>query len=144
MGDSISVVIPVYNSENALVELYKRLTFTIKSLNLDFEIIFIDDNSSDNSYQKILELSNNDPRVKGIKLAYNFGQQNAIICGFNFVKNDYVITLDDDLQHNPEDIKKLYKKIKKGYDAVYAIPQNREYGFFRKLGSKLTNYFLIT
>ena len=146
MGDSISVVIPVYNSENALFELYKRLKNTLENLKVEYEIIFVDDNSSDASYQKIVELNKNDNRVKGIKLARNFGQQNAIICGFNYVKNDYVITLDDDLQHQPEDLIKLYNKIKEGFDVVYAIPQDREYSFFRKLGSKLTNYLfdLIT
>ena len=139
MGGSISVVIPVYNSQNTLSELYKRLKNTLESLEIEFEIILIDDNSNDDSYKKIVELNTRDKRVKGIKLARNFGQQNAIICGFNYVKNDYVITLDDDLQHQPEDIKKLYDKIKEGYDAVYAIPQDREYSFLRKLGSKLTN-----
>ncbi|HKL76317.1 MAG TPA: glycosyltransferase family 2 protein [Halanaerobiales bacterium] len=146
MADNISVVIPVYNSENALFELYQKLKKTLESLEVKFEIILIDDNSIDDSYKKIVELNNKDKRVKGIKLAQNFGQQNAIICGFNYVKYDYVITLDDDLQHQPEDLIKLYNKIKEGYDVVYAIPQNREYGFFRKLGSKLTNFLfnLIT
>ena len=97
MADNISVVIPVYNSENALFELYQKLKKTLESLEVKFEIILIDDNSIDDSYKKIVELNNKDNRVKGMKLAQNFGQQNAIICGFNYVKYDYVITLDDDL-----------------------------------------------
>lgn len=146
MEESISVVVPVYNSQNALTELYERLKRTLEKLEVEFEIILVDDNSSDCSYQKIVELNDKDNRVKGISLSQNFGQQNAIICGFNFVKNDYVITLDDDLQHQPEDLIKLYNKIKEGYDVVYAIPQDREYSIFRKLGSKLTNFLfnLIT
>ena len=146
MKDSISVVIPVYNSQNSLNELCQRLKKTFKSMNIKYEIILIDDNSDDNSYKKIVELHKCDKNIKGIKLARNYGQQNAIICGFNYVKNDYVVTMDDDLQHLPEDIIKLYNKIKEGYDAVYAIPEDREYSFFRKLGSKLTNYLfdLIT
>ncbi|MGM0409558.1 MAG: glycosyltransferase family 2 protein [Bacillota bacterium] len=146
MTDSISVVIPVYNGENSLNELYFRLKKTLEKITNDFEIIMVDDNSSDNSFKKIKELREKDKRIKAIKLAKNFGQQNAIICALNYVKGDYIVTLDDDLQHKPENILDLYNKIKKGYDIVYAIPQNREYGFFRKLGSKLTNYLfnLIT
>lgn len=146
MGIDISIVIPVYNSANSLPELYKRLLITLEKITDDFEIIMVDDYSSDQSYRQILELQKVDNRVKAIKLAENFGQQNALICGFNYVKGDYIVTLDDDLQHCPEDIIKLYNEIKLGYEVVYGIPEDREYSFYRKIGSKMTNilFGLIT
>ena len=146
MGDDISVVIPVYNAENSLDELYQRLADTLHKITEDFEIIMVDDCSKDKSYNRITQLHKKDNRVKAIKLAENYGQQNALICGFNYVKGDYVITLDDDLQHKPEDILKLYYSIIKGYEVVYGIPEDREYSFYRQLGSKMTNYLfgLIT
>lgn len=140
ISDKISVVIPVYNGEKSLEALYKKLLKILNEITEEFEIIMVDDSSSDNSYRKILSLNKNDSRVKGIKLAKNFGQQNAIICGFNFANGDYIVTMDDDLQHKPSDIKILYNKIKQGYDIVYAVPQNRDYGFYRKIGSKLTDF----
>ncbi|MFW5794597.1 MAG: glycosyltransferase family 2 protein [Bacillota bacterium] len=140
ISDKISIVIPVFNGEKSLEDLYKKLIKNLNEITEKFEIIMVDDSSSDNSYNKILSLHKKDSRVKGIKLAKNFGQQNAIICGFNFAGGEYIITMDDDLQHNPKDIKKLYNKIKQGYDIVYAVPQNRDYGYLRKIGSKLTDY----
>lgn len=146
MADMISIVIPVYNGENSLIELYQNLKKELKAVEVDFEVIFIDDNSSDQSYKKILSLNNKDKKVKGIQLAANFGQQNAIFCGLNYCQGDYIVTMDDDLQHSPSDISKLYFKIKEGYDVVYAVPQNQDHKLYRKLGSKLTNklFNLIT
>ncbi|MFW5999714.1 MAG: glycosyltransferase family 2 protein [Halanaerobiaceae bacterium] len=146
MGEKISAVIPVYNSEASLPELYERLAKVLGDIGGNFEIIMVDDCSCDGSYRQILKLQRRDNRVKGIKLAQNFGQQNALICGFNYISGDYVVTLDDDLQHRPEDIIKLYEKIREGYDVVYGLPEERRSGFYRKIGSKLTHYLfnLIT
>lgn len=146
MADLISIVVPVYRGENSLAELYLEIKKAAALNDFKFELIFVDDQSPDQSYQKILELHNQDSRVKGIRLAQNFGQQNAIFCGFNYAAGDYIITMDDDLQHSPEDIALLYQKIKEGYDVVYAIPEERAYSFYRRLGSKLTNWLfdLIT
>jgi len=129
-----------------LVELYSAIKKTAAANDFEFELILIDDHSPDQSYQKIVELHNQDSRVKGIRLAQNFGQQNAIFCGFNYALGDYIITMDDDLQHHPQDIALLYQQIKMGYDVVYAIPEERAYSFYRRLGSKLTNWLfnLIT
>ncbi len=139
ISDMISIVIPVYNAENSLSELYSNLVEVLENIDEDYEIIFIDDFSLDNSYSEIKEITAADSKVKALKLAKNFGQQNAILCGFNYISGDYAVTMDDDLQHKAEDIKLLYEKIKEGFDIVYAVPQNREYGIYRKLGSKLTN-----
>ncbi|TDO89254.1 undecaprenyl-phosphate 4-deoxy-4-formamido-L-arabinose transferase [Halanaerobium saccharolyticum] len=140
MADLISIVVPVYNGENSLEELYTSINQTAAANKLEFELILVDDHSPDQSYQEILKLHKQDSRVKGIRLAQNFGQQNAIFCGLNYATGDYIITMDDDLQHRPEDIFLLYQKIKEGYDVVYAIPEERKYNFYRKLGSKLTNW----
>ncbi|RAK04199.1 undecaprenyl-phosphate 4-deoxy-4-formamido-L-arabinose transferase [Halanaerobium saccharolyticum] len=146
MADLISIVVPVYNGENSLDELYSAVKNTAAINKLEFELILIDDRSRDQSYQKILKLHSQDSRVKGIRLAQNYGQQNAIFCGFNYTVGDYIITMDDDLQHRPQDIALLYQQIKKGYDVVYAIPEERAHNFYRRLGSKLTNclFNLIT
>jgi len=146
MADLISIVVPVYKGADSLNELYTAVKKTMKANGLDFELILVDDHSPDSSYQKILELHNQDSRVVGIRLVRNFGQQNAIFCGFNYAGGDYIVTMDDDLQHQPEDIALLYQKIKEGYDVVYAIPEQRSYSFYRRLGSKLTNWLfnLIT
>ena len=146
MADLISIVVPVYNGENSLSELYSAIKKTAAADQFEFELILIDDSSSDQSYQEILKLHSQDSRVKGIRLARNFGQQNAIFCGFNYAAGDYIITMDDDLQHRPQDITLLYQQIKKGYDVVYAIPEERAHSFYRRLGSKITNWLfnLIT
>ena len=142
MDKRISVVIPVYNAADSLRELYQRLASTLQKITDDFEVIMVDDNSQDESYQQILRLHKKDNRIKGIKLAKNFGQQNALICGFNYTTGDYVVTIDDDLQHSPEDIIKLYNTIIEGYEVVYAIPVNRKHRFYRRIGSKLTDLLL--
>jgi len=146
MTDFVSIVVPVYNSQNSLGELYQAVKKVAAANNFKFEIIMVDDNSSDQSYQEIIKLNHQDSRVKGIRLQENFGQQNAIFCGFNYAVGDYIITMDDDLQHQPADIASLLQKIKEGYDVVYAIPKMRAHSFYRRMGSRLTNWLfnLIT
>jgi glycosyltransferase involved in cell wall biosynthesis len=140
MQESITVVVPVYNSENSLEQLYKVLSKELKTRCNDYEIIMVDDGSLDNSYDKMKKLHSIDSRVKVIQLDGNFGQQNALMCGFHYSTGEYVVTLDDDLQHPPEEIYKLKKKIDKGYDVVYGIPIIKQHSGYRKMGSKMTNY----
>lgn len=140
MSDLISIVIPVYNSEDSLFELYQSIKEVMEFNQIKFELILVDDNSLDYSYQKILALNKKDKQVKGIRLSKNFGQQNAIFCGLQFAKGQYIVTMDDDLQHQAQTILSLYQQIKKGYDVVYAIPKQRSDNFYRSLGSKLTNF----
>lgn len=140
MSDLISIVIPVYNSEDSLFELYKSIKEVMQPIKIKFEIILVDDHSLDQSYQKILALNKKDKRIRGIRLSKNFGQQNAIFCGLQFARGQYIVTMDDDLQHQAQTILSLYQKIKKGYDVVYAIPKQRSHSFYRRLGSKLTNF----
>jgi glycosyltransferase involved in cell wall biosynthesis len=140
MQESISVVVPVYNSGYSLEHFYNVLSKELKKICDDYEIIMVDDGSIDNSYEKMEKVHSIDSRVKIIKLDGNFGQQNALMCGFHYSTGDYVVTLDDDLQHPPEEIYKLKKKMDEGYDVVYGIPIIKQHSGYRKMGSKVTNY----
>jgi undecaprenyl-phosphate 4-deoxy-4-formamido-L-arabinose transferase len=146
MSDNISVVVPVFNSYNILDDLYRRLTAVLHNNFNDYEVIMVDDGSSDQSYQKLKELNSLNQRIKIIKLDGNYGQQNALMCGFRHTNMDYIVTIDDDLQHLPEDIIKLYKEIQKGYEIVYGIPAERQQLFYRRMGSYFTDkvFNLIT
>lgn len=146
MSNSISVIIPVYNSENSINRLYNKLKKFLSNNFSQYEIIMVDDNSSDNSFLKMVNLNKKDDNIKVIKLRENFGQQNALMCGLEYAKGDYIVTIDDDLQHSPSDIINLYNEIKKGYDVVYGIPIKRNEIFYRRVGSYLTDkvFNLIT
>jgi len=132
-----SIVVPVYNSQNTLGELYKRLKGTFKEITDNYEIIFVDDGSKDGSWEEIKSIRSNDSKVKAISLMRNFGQHNALMCGFNFAKGEFVVTIDDDLQHPPEEIKKLIDKINEGYDIVYGIYEEKKHKKYRNIGTKL-------
>lgn len=139
MWTSISVVIPVYNSIDSLQELCFRLSRVLKDMFSYYEIILVDDYSRDDSFVKMRELYEKYNNLKIIRLSDNYGQQNAIKCGFEFAKGDYVITMDDDLQHQPEEIGKLIKKLETGYDVVYGIAKKKKHTFYRNIGSKMTD-----
>lgn len=142
MDYRISVVIPVYNSEQSLEELYLRLTKVLKTLTCDYEIVMVNDCSRDNSYETMKNLRERDRRVKIISLASNYGQQKATLCGLNYSSGDFVVTLDDDLQNPPEEIHALLKKIQEGYDMVFAVPDHKKHSFYRNMGSILVNICL--
>lgn len=138
MSVSISVVVPVYNSEKTLEKLYDDMSEVLKDLcGEDYEMVFVDDQSRDNSFTIMKEIHERDDRVKIIQLARNFGQQNALMCGFHYSKGDYVVTMDDDLQHPPEEVKKLIEKIKEGYDVVFGIPIEKKHALYRNMGSRM-------
>lgn len=140
MRNSASVVIPVYNSIDSLEELCERLSKELKNMFHNFEIILVDDGSRDESYIKMKELYEKNNNLKIIKLDGNYGQQNAIKCGFEFAKGDFIITMDDDLQHQPKEIEKIVKKLDQGYDVVYGIPENKKHSFYRNIGTRLTDF----
>jgi glycosyltransferase involved in cell wall biosynthesis len=135
--DLLSVVIPVYNEQHNINELYNRLTKVISGLAKSYEIIFVDDGSRDGSYQAMKALHQQDNRVKVIKFSRNFGHHIAITAGLDYVQGDAVILMDADLQDLPEEIPKLYKKLKEGYDIVYAIRDIRKDPLWRKIASYL-------
>lgn len=119
-----SVVIPIYNEEETIPELYRRLTAVMENLGT-YEIILVDDGSKDDSWKMIKELHEKDKRVKGISFSRNFGHHNAIFAGLDHIQGDVIILMDGDLQDQPEEIPKLLKKSKEGYDIVQGIVQKR-------------------
>ena len=138
----ISVVIPVYNSEGSLHELYRRLKTSIETITEDFELIMVEDCGGDRSWDIIVELSKTDKRVKGLRLSRNFGQHNALLCGIRAAQGEIVVTMDDDLQHPPEEVPKLLDKLAEGYDVVYGTPQSEQHGLWRDLASRATKMVL--
>lgn len=138
----ISVVIPVYNSENVVGETIDRIVSFFKKNSLDFEIILVNDGSSDMSWevihQKACEYSG---RITAINLLHNYGQHVANLCGFSQSSGEYVITMDDDLQNPPEEIEKLISKILEGYDLVIGRFREKKHSLFRRIGSRIV-YFI--
>lgn len=116
---NISVVIPLLNEEESLEELHDWIANVMQSNHFSYEILFIDDGSTDSSWNVIKELSNTNPQVKGIRFQKNFGKSQALHAGFNKAEGDVIITMDADLQDNPDEIPELYNMITKdGYDLV--------------------------
>ena len=138
-----SIVVPVYNSEKMLDELYERIkTVFTTTIHQDFELILVDDGSRDNSFAVMKELRAKDKCVKIIQMAKNFGQHPAILCGFSYAKGDFVITMDDDLQHPPEELPKLINVMNErdDVDVILAKYSERKHNFFRRLGTKFSIY----
>lgn len=135
MAVDISVLVPVYRSEKSLQELCHRLIHVLGNICNSFEIILVDDCSPDDSLVVMQNLRQADPRVKIIQLAANFGQHNATFCGFKYCQGEFIITMDDDLQHAPEEIPILLSKIQEGYDVVMGIPHKRQDAFYKNWGS---------
>jgi len=116
---SISVVIPVYRSEKTLEELYNRLTTVLEVSSSEFEIIFVEDFGGDNSWGIIKKIAKSDNRVHGLKFHRNYGQHNALLCGIRNAQYEITITMDDDLQHPPEEIPKLLESLTNEIDVIY-------------------------
>ena len=137
---SYSVVVPVYNSEGSLKLLYERLKAVFGSLDGAWELVAVNDCSKDNSWNVLQELAREDSRVTAVNLYNNFGQHNAIMCGFAHAGGTYVITMDDDLQHPPEEILKLAETIAEGgFSVVYGQYITKKHGWFRSLCSSWVN-----
>jgi glycosyltransferase involved in cell wall biosynthesis len=121
--NGISVLIPVYNSEQTLEELTSRLAEALPCCADHYEIVYIDDGSQDHSWEIISRIADKHPWVRGIRLNRNYGQHNALLCGIREAQYELIVTLDDDLQNSPEDIPRLLKELDGGYDVVYGIPR---------------------
>jgi glycosyltransferase involved in cell wall biosynthesis len=139
---SLSVVIPVYNSELILPKLVERLSQVLPMQTAQYETILVNDGSLDGSWDVICRLSKNYPWIHGMNLMRNYGQHNALLCGIREAKYDVIITMDDDLQNPPEEIPKLLRKLAEGYDVVYGTPENEQHGFWRDLASQATKIAL--
>lgn len=138
-----SVVVPVYNSEHTLEELYSRIRAVFdERIERDFELILVDDGSKDHSYEKMQELHKRDGRVKIVQMAKNFGQHPALLCGFSYAKGDFIITMDDDLQHPPEEIPKLVSVMdeRDDVDVIIAKYEGRQHNVIRRLGTWVSVY----
>jgi glycosyltransferase involved in cell wall biosynthesis len=139
---NLSIVIPLLNEEESLNELAQWIVSVMEANQFSYEIIFIDDGSTDSSWQKIKEISNANPQVTGIRFLKNFGKSQALHAGFNAANGDVVITMDADLQDNPDEIPELYRLIKKdGFDLVSGWKKKRYDAIISKnLPSKLFNW----
>ena len=122
----ISVVIPLYNEAESLPELYAWIERVMKANNYSFEVVFVNDGSTDESWKIISDLKQQSSSVKGIKFRRNYGKSPALYCGFEKAQGDVVITMDADLQDSPDEIPELYRMImEEGYDLVSGYKQKR-------------------
>ncbi len=142
MQSGLSIVIPVFNSQNTLAELAQRLQEALTRSGALFEVLLVNDGSRDSSWIQIQELAKKYSWIKGVSLMRNYGQHNALLCGIRQASFDTIVTLDDDLQNPPQEISKLLTKFSEGYEVVYGVPQKQEHEFWRRLGSKITELTL--
>lgn len=139
---SVSVVVPVYNSEQSLPTLLERLVPILLGLGVPWEVVFVYDGSPDRSWEVVCEMARQYPNVRGIALSRNFGQHNALLCGIRAARHEVVVTMDDDLQHPPEEMPLLLRKLEEGFDVVYGTPHRQQHGSWRDASSVLTKLAL--
>lgn len=136
----ISFVIPVFNSEKTISQVVREIIIICRQKNIKFEIVLVNDCSTDNSFKKCKELATKNRFIKVINLSKNYGQHNALITGFRFINGDYIICLDDDLQTPPRESIKLIKSItSESYDVVYADYPKKMQNGWRNFGSAINN-----
>ena len=133
----ISIISPVYQAEGIIDELVSQIQFSIKNLSNYYEILLVDDGSSDKSWEKIEDNCRKIKEVKGLKLSRNFGQHYAITAGIEKAKGDYIVVIDCDLQDDPKYIPEMYNKIKEGYDIVYTLKEKRKHSYFKNITATL-------
>ncbi len=142
----ISVIIPVYNNQQTLVELYQKLVKVFAKIKQNYQIIFIDDGSKDQSYKRIKKICSKNNKVSCIKLSKNFGQRFALMAGLKYSTGDYLINIDADLQDPPELIEKIFNELRKNNHVVLAARRSSSENIFRKLSSlvqhRILNYLI--
>ena len=136
----ISIVVPLFNEEESLVELHQQLSKAVCSLEKPIEFLFIDDGSTDNSMQVLSELHNKDPQVRVVQFRRNYGKSAALALGFKEARGEFIVTLDADLQDEPYEIPNLVKKLEEGFDLVSGWKKIRKDPFIKKSTSKLFNF----
>jgi glycosyltransferase involved in cell wall biosynthesis len=140
---TLSIVVPIHNEEPSILPLYDRLTAVLEKLRKPYEILFVDDASTDRSFDLLANLVETDSRLKVIRLRRNFGQTAALAAGFDESQGNIVISLDGDLQHSPEDIPALLEKIDEGYDIASGWRKNRlDNAVTRKIPSRIANWLM--
>src|SRR5450432_3613163 len=139
----LSVVIPIHNEEPSILPLYDRLTSVLEAVQKPYEIIVVDDASTDRSFDLLANLVETDPRLKVVRLRRNFGQTAALSAGFDEAQGSVIVSLDGDLQHAPEDIPALLAKIDEGYDIASGWRKERiDNPITRKIPSRVANWMM--
>jgi glycosyltransferase involved in cell wall biosynthesis len=140
----VSVVVPVFNGARTLDELHRRVATTLSSVPglRSWELIMVNDGSTDPSWERIVDLSAEHPEVRGLDLAHNYGQHNALLAGIHAARREVIVTLDDDLQHPPEQIPKLLDALGPDLDVVYGAPIANRHPAHRRIGSIAVKTFL--
>jgi undecaprenyl-phosphate 4-deoxy-4-formamido-L-arabinose transferase len=138
----ISIVIPVYNGELNIAELIAELARVLPTLTTQYEAILVEDDSRDKSWEVIRQLVQIYPWLRGFRLMRNYGQHNALLCGIRAARYELIVTMDDDLQHPPDEILKLLTKLDEGFDVVYGMPHHEQHGLWRDLASQVTKLAL--
>src|SRR5581483_9674740 len=139
----LSIVVPIHNEEPSILPLYDRLTSVLLQLRRPYEIIFVDDASTDRSYELLANLVQTDQRLKVVRLRRNFGQTAALSAGFHEAKGEVIVAMDGDLQHAPEDIPALLQGIERGYDIASGWRKDRvDNPISRKLPSRIANWLM--
>jgi glycosyltransferase involved in cell wall biosynthesis len=139
---ALSIVVPVYNEEENVDELYARLTNAAAALGRSYEIVVVDDGSTDETYTRLKRLAANDPRLKVVHFGRNFGQTAAMAAGFDYAEGAVVVPLDGDLQNDPADIALLLEKLDEGYDVVSGWRKDRKDNVLRRIPSRLANWLI--
>jgi undecaprenyl-phosphate 4-deoxy-4-formamido-L-arabinose transferase len=138
LKESVSVVVPVYGGAQTIAELAERVGKVLDGEGREWELVLVNDSSPDDSWEIIRRLSAEEPRVRGVDLMRNFGQHNALLAGIVDARNELIVTMDDDLQHPPEEIPLLLDELGKGHDAVYGEPQRERHAWWRGFASRMT------
>src|SRR5437660_3069527 len=139
---AVSVVVPIYNSQYLLPTLAKRLCLTLGNAARAFELVLVNDGSHDRSWDVIGDLAMIHPWLRGINLVRNYGQHNALLCGIRAARYEIIVTMDDDLQHPPEEIPRLLEKLAEGHDVVYGTPREERHTLWRAVASRVTKLAL--
>ncbi|MCC6616706.1 MAG: glycosyltransferase family 2 protein [Anaerolineae bacterium] len=139
---TLSIIIPCYRSGEGLPRLIERLEAVLPSLASAYEVLLVDDASPDDTWQAVEDLAHRYAWVRGIQLMRNYGQHNALLCGIRAAAYEIVVTMDDDLQHPPDQIHLLLDKLAEGYDVVYGAPEREQHGIWRDLASQITKIML--
>jgi undecaprenyl-phosphate 4-deoxy-4-formamido-L-arabinose transferase len=139
---SVSVVVPVFNSEDTLVELVTRLEAVLAKVSSAFEIILVNDGSRDSSWHVASVLAGTQRCVRALNLMRNYGQHNALLAGIRAARHAVIVTIDDDLQNPPEEVPRLLAKLEEGCDVVYGVPDHEQHGFLRDVASQVTKWSL--
>jgi undecaprenyl-phosphate 4-deoxy-4-formamido-L-arabinose transferase len=139
---TLSVVVPVYRSQPILRQLVLRLEPVLRAEASEFELLLVSDASPDGSWSVIEGLARERSWIRGVELRSNVGQHAALLCGILLARHEVIVTMDDDLQHPPEELAKLLGELDKGFDVVYGAPGSGRRGLVRNVGSKLAKWML--